>query len=174
VGDCFVLAFVHVGRRRVFVSPCIRRPDAAWVEQQAGSFLRHLGEVGQSAAGTILFRDRDGKFGPPFDDPLRAAGTDVRPTPVRSPNMNAYIDRWGHSLRVECLDGVLALGEAHLTCLVREYVAHFNTERPHQSLGNRPLPEAGEPEPPILPFPERGIVCEKRLGGLLKHYRQAA
>jgi hypothetical protein len=53
-------------------------------------------------------------------------------------------------------------------------VEHFNTERPHQSLGNRPLPDLGQPEPPVLPFPESGVVCEKRLGGLLRHYRRAA
>ena len=78
------------------------------------------------------------------------------------------------SLRVECLDRMLALGEAHLNHLVREYVEHHNTERPHQSLGNRPLPDAGSPEPPMLPFPESGVICRKRLGGLLRHYRRAA
>ena len=66
------------------------------------------------------------------------------------------------------------MGETHLNHLVREYVSHFNTERPHQSLGNRPLPDAGEPEPDVLPFPERGVVCDKRLGGLLRHYHRKA
>jgi transposase InsO family protein len=88
--------------------------------------------------------------------------------------MNAYIERWVQSVRVECLDRMLALGETHFNHLVREYVAHFNTERPHQSLGNRPLPEAGDLEPPVPPFPEAGVVCQKRLGGLLRHYRRAA
>lgn len=172
--DCFVLAFIHVGSRRVFVSPGTRRPDAAWIEQQAAAFVGHLASVGQAPAGTILFRDRDGKYTPPFDDTLRAAGIDVRKAPVRSPNMQAYIERWGQSLRVECLDRMLALGETHFNHLIREYVAHFNTERPHQSLGNQPLPQAGEPEPDVLPFPEQGIACQKRLGGLLRHYRRAA
>lgn len=86
----------------------------------------------------------------------------------------AFIERWGQSLKVECLDRMLALGEAHLNHLVREYVAHFNTERPHQALGNRPLPDVARPEPPVLPFPEGGVVCEQRLGGLLKHHRRAA
>jgi putative transposase len=172
--DCFVLAFIHVGTRRVFVSLATRKPDAAWVQQQAAAFVGHLAAVGQSAADTILFRDRDGKYTPPFDDTLRAAGVDVRKTPVRSPNVNAYIERWGQSLRVECLDRMLALGEAHLNYLVREYVTHFNTERPHQSLGNRPLPDVGTSEPPVLPFPESGVVCDRRLGGLLKCYRRAA
>jgi transposase InsO family protein len=99
---------------------------------------------------------------------------DLRETPVRSPNLAGYIERWIQSIRVECLDRVLALGETHFNFLTSQHVEHYNLERPHQSLGNRPLPEAGEPEPPILPFPESGVVCEQRLGGLLKHYRRAA
>jgi putative transposase len=156
------------------VTPATRKPDAAWVEQQATAFLGHLAEIGQDPAHTILFRDRDGKYGPAFDDPLRAAGVDVCKTPIQSPNMAAYIERWGQSLRVECLDRILALGETHLNFVVREFVTHFNTERPHQSLGNRPLPEAGTLEPDVLPFPDAGVACDQRLGGLLRHYRRAA
>jgi putative transposase len=58
--QCFVLAFIHVGSRRVFVSPGGRKPDAAWVEQQATAFVGHLVEIGQDPKDTILFRDRDG------------------------------------------------------------------------------------------------------------------
>jgi putative transposase len=65
-------------------------------------------------------------------------------------------------------------GRAHLTYLVPEYAAHFNAERSHQALGKRPLPEAGSPGPLVLPFPGGGVVCEERLGGLLRHYRRAA
>jgi putative transposase len=172
--EYFVLAFIHVGSRRVVVSPGTLKPDAAWVQQQAAAFLGHLAAVGQDPAATILFRDRDGKFGAPFDDPLKAAGVDVRKTPVRSPNLNAYIERRGQSLKVECLDRVLALGETHFNYLVSQYVEHYLLERPHQSLGNRPLPDVGTPEPPILPFPKAGVVCHSRLGGLLKSYARAA
>jgi putative transposase len=133
-----------------------------------------LAEIGQSPTGTILFRDLDGKYAPAFDESLRAAGVDVRKTPVRSPNRAAYIERWGQSLRVECLDRMLALGETHLNYLVREFVAHYNTERACQGVGNRPFPEAHEPEPDVLPFPAGGVACDKRLGGHLSHYRRAA
>jgi putative transposase len=172
--DSFVLAFIQIGSRRVFVSPPTRKPDAPWVQQQAATFVGHLQKAGHVPANTIVFRDRDGKYTPPFDDTLTAAGVDVRKAPVRSPNVQAYIERWGQSLKVECLDRMLALGETHLNYLIREYVAHYNTERAHQGVGNRPLPEVGSPEPPILPFPEGGVVCDQRLGGLLKHYRRAA
>jgi putative transposase len=172
--EYFVLAFIHVGSRRVFVSPGTRKPDAAWVQQQAAAFLGHLTAIGQRPADAIVFRDRDTKFGAAFDDPLAAAGVDVRKIPVRSPNLNAYIERWGQSLKVECLDRILALGETHFNFLVSQYVQHYLLERPHQSLGNRPLPDVGTPEPPVLPFPESGVVCHTRLGGLLKSYARAA
>lgn len=77
--EYFVLAFIHVGSRRVFVSPGTRKPNAEWMRQQAVAFVDHLAEVGQSPADTILFRDRDGKYTPPFDDTLTTAGVDVRP-----------------------------------------------------------------------------------------------
>jgi hypothetical protein len=87
---------------------------------------------------------------------------------------NAYIERWGQSLKVECLDRMLALGETHFNFLVSEYVAHYLTERPHQGVGNRPLPDVGSPDSQLLPFPESGVVCHTRIGGLLKSYARAA
>ncbi|MBO0698431.1 MAG: transposase, partial [Zavarzinella sp.] len=163
----FVLVFVHVGSRRMFVSPSTLRPDAAWVPRQAGALVGRLTAAGKRPADTILFRDRDGKYASPFDETPAAAGVEVRKTPGRSPDMAAYIERLGQSLRVECLDRMLALGEARFSFVIREYVEPYNTERPHQSLGNRPLPDSDDPEPTALPFPKTGVAREKRLGGLL-------
>jgi hypothetical protein len=87
---------------------------------------------------------------------------------------NAFGERWGQSLRVECLNRILALGETHFNYLIREYVAHYNEKRPLQSLGNRPIREVAVPETDVLPFPAAGIECRSRLGGLLKSYRRAA
>jgi hypothetical protein len=69
---------------------------------------------------------------------------------------------------------MLALGEGHLNHLIREYVGHFHTERPYQTLGNRSLPEADSPDLPILQFPAEGVAWQTRFGGLLRHYRRAA
>ena len=55
---------------------------------------------------------------------------------VRSPNVNAFAERWAQSVQVECLDHFVVLGERHLEYLVSEYVEYFNQERPHQAMGN--------------------------------------
>ena len=64
---------------------------------------------------------------------------------IRAPNTNAYVERFIQTLQVECLDHFLVFGEKHLDYLVREYVEHYHTERPHQGLGNRLV--IGEPPP---------------------------
>ena len=69
----------------------------------------------------------------------------------------------GRTIQQECLDQFVVLGERHLDHLVREFVEHYHTERPHQGVGNVPLSE-----PPIVNTGR--IVSSQRLGGLLKHY----
>jgi hypothetical protein len=79
------------------------------------------------------------------------------------------------AVKTECLDHFVVCGERHLRHLVREFVAHYHAERPHQALGNVPLPAAASAgDPPILPFPRGPVRCRTRLGGLLRHYHRAA
>ena len=65
---------------------------------------------------------------------------------VRSPNVNAFAERWAQSIQVECLDHFVVLGEKHLEYLISEYVEYFNQERPHQAMGNAVLTEGLPPE----------------------------
>jgi len=88
-------------------------------------------------------------------------------TAPESPNQNAHCERWVRSVRQECLEHFVVLGEAHLRYILSSYVAHYNEQRPHQGIGNIPLKEP-EGEPPS----EGEIVCFERLGGLLKHYER--
>ena len=94
---------------------------------------------------------------------------DVRMLAYRSPNLNAYVERFVQSIQQECLDHFLIFGQKHFDYLVREYVEHYHTERPHQGLKNQLI--TGEP-PPALPCDE--VMCRTRLGGLLKHYYRIA
>ena len=67
----------------------------------------------------------------------------------------------------------VVLGENHLRHVLKEYLDHYNGERPHQARGNVPLPDADE-EPRVLQFPAGGVRCRERLGGLLRHHHRAA
>jgi putative transposase len=108
-------------------------------------------------------------FGSDFSRWLKAAGIMSVRLPSRSPNLNAYAERFVGSIRRECLNRVIPLGEQHLRDLVREYVAHYNRERNHQGLGNRVL------APPQDNSAVGPIRRRQRLGGLLSYYyREAA
>jgi putative transposase len=167
--DVFVLFFLHVGSRRVFVTGLSTRPERAWVVQQARNFLLQVGEGGDRPC--YLLRDYDGKFVPEFDALLESEGVTVKKVGPRSPNLNAYAERWVQTVRRECLDHFVVFGEDHLRHLVTTFADYYNRWRPHQSRDNRPL--TGEPAPGAA-VPVGAVTCEERLGGLLKHYVRAA
>jgi putative transposase len=175
VVDLYLLFFIHVGSRRVVASNPTAHPDAAWVAQQARNATMEIADLGLKA--THLLIDHDAKFTGAFDAVWGAEGCEVRRVGPRAPNMNAYAERWVQSLRVECLDQFVIVGERHLRHLVREFVGHYNAERPHQLRGNVPLPAAERAdagEPVILQFPLGAVKCRERLGGALKHYYRDA
>jgi len=89
--------------------------------------------------------------------------------PSRSPNLNAYAERFVRSIKSECLAQVIPIGEAHLRRAVREYVAHYHSERNHQGIGNRLIDLSVDESRRSGP-----IECRERLGGLLRYYRRAA
>jgi transposase InsO family protein len=83
--------------------------------------------------------------------------------------MNAHCERFVRSLKKECLDRMIFVGEKSLRTALDQYVAHYHAERNHQGLGNQLIePEAnvGNRDGPI--------ACRKRLGGLLKYYHREA
>jgi putative transposase len=152
VVELYLLFFLHIGSRRVIVSHPTANPDAAWVAQQARNASMQMPDWGLTASRVLI--DNDRKFQSGFDAVFEGQGTAVQRVGPRAPNMNAYAERWVHTLRAECLDHFLVLGEAHLRHLVTEFVTHYNQDRPHQSRGNVPLPVAAAEdvgEPSIVP-----------------------
>ncbi len=118
----------------------------------------------------ILIHDRDPLYTEKFRETLRAAGVRSLKLPKRSPNLDAVAERFVWSIKHECLNKMILIGEKHVRFVVHSYVDHYNTERPHQGLGNRRLTEPAEPMPTEGP-----VLCRERLGGLLKtYYRKAA
>ena len=93
------------------------------------------------------------------------------PLPARSPNLNAYAERWVRSVKDEALSWLILFGESALRHALKEYVDHYHHERPHQGQGNVLL----LPVPSQKSQSEGPIRCRERLGGLLKYYdREAA
>ena len=118
----------------------------------------------------MLLRDRDAKFTPAFDTVFTAAGIDVLRTPPRAPRENACAERWVGTVRRECTDRMLIVGERHLTSVLTEHTAHYNGHRPHRSLGQRPP----SPRPQIVDLNAARVQRRQILGGLINENSQAA
>ena len=167
----YVLFFIHLESRRVSVAGITKHPNQAWMEQVAISATRNTD--GYLHPSRYVLHDRDTKFCASFRSLLAAGGVISIPLPARSPNLNAFAERWVRSVKQECLSKLILFGERQLSRALDEFCAHYHGERNHQGKGkgNKLLfPDAGdEPKPRGHP-----VVCRQRLGGLLKYYGRAA
>ena len=162
----YVLFFIEHASRRVWLAGCTTNPDGGWVTQQA----RNLSFTGLLERTRFLIRDRDSKYSGPFDQVFRSEQIRVVKTPVRSPKANAIAERFVRTIRAECLDRLLILNRRHLEHVLRVYVDHYNTQRPHRALSLQP-PDPTEPPPRLA---SSKIHRRDRLGGLLHEYYRAA
>ena len=166
----YVLFFIHLETRRICLAGMTPHPDQPWMEQQARNVtMKDLGFLGHRP---YLLHDRDGKFCPAFREVIRAGHVRPLRLPARSPNLNAYAERWVRSVKQECTSKLIFFGETSLRRALTQFVEHYHAERNHQGKDNQLL----------FPLPrrpakgrERPVRCTERLGGLLKYYeRQAA
>jgi putative transposase len=165
----YILFFIHLSSRKVLVAGVTPHPHQGWMTQVARNVT--MDKWGSLSSGQYLIHDRDGKFCPAFQQTVDAMGVKRVPLPARSPNLNAYAERWVRSVKDEALSRLILFGEHSLRHALNEYVAHYHAERPHQGKGNVVL------FPAVRQGNERAgpIHCHERLGGLLKYYdRQAA
>ena len=129
----YVLVFIHHDTRLVRIAGVTANPVTDWVTQQARNLSIELAD--QAMALKFLIRDRDTKFTASFDAVFAADGVRIVKTPVRAPRANAICERCDRHFRRECLDRMLILGRRHLETVLAEYVEHYNSHRPHRSLG---------------------------------------
>jgi transposase InsO family protein len=163
----YVLFFIHLESRRVDIAGITIHPDEAWMKQMARNVT--MEECGILRDCRYLLHDRDTKYARSFRTIIASGGVEPLMLPARSPNLNAYAERWVRSVKEECLSKVILFGERSLRRALNEYVEHFHAERNHQGEGN------------ILLFPrdrdlcrEEPVQCRERLGGLLRYYHQEA
>jgi len=127
-------------------------------------------ESGTLCGKRYLILDRDTKYTDWFRTLVRDSGTNVIRLPPRAPNLNAYAERFVRSIKEECLNRMIFVGQASLCRAVSEYVSHYHAERNHQGLENSLIRAT-----PSVAANEGGIHRRPRLGGLLNfYYRQAA
>jgi transposase InsO family protein len=162
----YTVFVIDLASRRVEILGSTRSPDAVFMSQ----VVRTLAMVDSTPVGElrILVCDRDRKWSPEVQRQLRDAGVRVVLTPVAAPNANAHAERFVRSIKEECLDRIVPMGERHFRRAVAEFVAHYHRERNHQGLLNTLIsrePSAGT---------GRRVHRRPRLGGLLSFYERAA
>jgi putative transposase len=91
-------------------------------------------------------------------------------TPAQAPRANAFAERWIGTVRRECTDRLLIVGERHLRTVLAEYVGHYNEHRPHRSMGQRPP----DPPPEVVDLATARVQRRPILGGLINEYSQVA
>jgi putative transposase len=151
----------------VEIAGILPEPDSAWVIQCGRQITDPID--GCLRGKRFLLHDRDPRFSDAFGDTLAAAGVETVRLPPRSPNLNAYAERFVRTIKESCLDRLILVGERSLRCAIHEFVEHYHYERNHQGVSNRLLFAARRKT-----HGDRPVACRPRLGGLLKYYHRPA
>ncbi len=168
----YVAFVIELKTRRVHLLGITRSPTGQWATQLARNLAAELEEAGSRF--TYLIRDRDAKFTAAFDAVFASIGTTVLPIAPQAPRMNAYAERFVRTVRAECTDRMLIIGERHLRAILSEYIGHYNTSRSHQGDGMALRAPDDNPDVIAFPVPAAQIQRRTRLAGLISEYRQAA
>jgi putative transposase len=163
-----VLFAIRLETRDVQILGITDQPCESWMKQIARNLTDPVD--GFLRDTRYLIMDRDPLFTSFFRNMLKESGTKPVRLPARSPNLNAFAERFVLSIKSECLNMIIPLGEKHLRRAIREYMEHYHRERNHQGLDSRIISaddNVGRHE---------GVVKTKsRLGGFLNYYyREAA
>ena len=165
----YVLFFILLETRRVSIAGITRHPTQTWMEQMARNATDETS--GCLHQQRYVLHDRDTKFCASFRSILTTGGVQALTLPPRSPNLNAFAERWVRSVKQECLSKLILFGEGSLKRALTEFIEHYHAERNHQGKGNVllfPSPEKANAAP------NTAASCKQRLGGLLKYYCRAA
>ncbi len=160
----YVLFYIHLKTRRVVIGGISENPDGAWVTQ----VTRNVTSCDEPIAEAKYLIPRDPKYCRTFRHLLEASGIEPLKLPARSPNLNAFAERFVRSIKEECISNLILFGEKSLRYVIKEYMAHYHAERNHQGIDN------------AIPFPDERfkhsgeVNKSSRLGGLLNFYHRKA
>lgn len=169
-GVLYVFVVMEIGSRRIMHLNVTAHPTADWTLQQ----LREA--IPGDSSHRCLLHDRDSIYAADLDRSIEALGVEVLRSPPRAPQANAFCERLIGTLRRECLDHILPLGESHLRRMLLCWKEHYNRSRPHSSLGpGFPEPAPGLPaeqQPLRHQLPDGSkVVAFPVLGGVHHDYR---
>jgi hypothetical protein len=165
----YVLFFLDLESRRICLAGVTRHPDEGWMDQMARNVT--MEETGFLVGKRYLLHDRDSKYCVSFLELITAEKVKTLALPPKSPNLNAFAERWVRSVKEECLSKLILFGERSLKRALHHYEMHYHQERNHQGKDNRLL----FPTSPRLMSARKGKIRRgERLGGLLKYYEREA
>ena len=161
----YTLFFIEHGTRIVTIAGPTCCPNESFMANVAMGLLDEVD--GLLKGKRFLIIGRDSKFTAHFKELLKGAGIKIILAPFQAPNANAFAERFIRSIKHECLNRIIHFGNRSLCRSLNEYVAHYNTERNHQGVGNKLL--SG-----IRPVGSGRLIVKERLGGFLKFYHRSA
>jgi putative transposase len=164
----YVLFFIPLKSRRVDIAGITVHTDEPWMKQIARNVT--MEGYGILRDCRYLLHDRDTKYTQSFRSIIASGQVKPLALPARSPNLNAYAERWVRSVKEECLSKVILFGERSLRRALNEYVEHYHAERNHQGKGNVLLFPRGTD----IRHDQHPVQCRERLGGLPRYYHQKA
>jgi hypothetical protein len=166
----YVLFFLHLESRRICLAGVTRHPGDEWMQQMARNVT--MEGTGFLVNCRYLLHDRDSKYYASFCELIAAEKVKTLALPPKSPNLNAFAERWVRSVKEEYLSKLILFGEGSLKRALHHYEIHYHQERNHQGKDNLLLFPA-----PLQRLRRKQVKlrCRERLGGLLKYYdREAA
>lgn len=169
--DVYFMVFIHVGTRQIWVSPCTDNPTGGWTTQQGRNFQMHLQD--NELTCEILMRDRDAKYVSSFDEIVRSTGAKVKLTPIRSPNLQAHVERVIQTIKHEVLNAFCIVTNQHLDRILSVTQDWYNNRRGHSERDHLP-PIWDDVLFPSEAFSKEQVIRETVLGGHLVSYQRAA
>jgi putative transposase len=161
-----VLFVIKLSTRKVHIAGIVPEPDGEWMKQIGRNLTDCMD--GFLSGCRYLIHDRSTLFTKEFLSILESAGVKSVRLPPRSPNLNAFSERFVRSIKAESLERMILIGEGSLKRTVNQFCEHYHHERNHQDLENKII------EPDFEQCGEGEVICSERLGGLLRYYYRDA
>ena len=171
IHDLYVMVFLCLQTREVFVTESTQHPDSAWVCQQTEWFIEQTKE--REKKPEMIIHDRDVKFTKEFTQTVKEAGIKTNPLPKGSPNLNGRCERFIETIKLECLRKFIIFGKRHLDYLISEFVDYYNHHRSHMERDYLPPVRSEEPEP-VETLKLSEVVVKSHVGGLVKSFERKA